>query len=432
MAKRYYADSESTGLAPRRNIDIMQRREFLLVLRDGMLLLPPTGALSALAQEPAAGDSRMEDRSRLRLFFAGDVMTGRGIDQVLPYPSDPVLFENFVRDAREYVRLAERANGPIPKPVAYDYIWGAALDKWQAYGPDLKFINLETSITTSDYYWRSKGIHYRMHPANVPCITAAQPDCCMLANNHVLDWGYSGLMETLTSLHAAGLRFAGAGANLDEAARAVRLPVPGKADVLVYGFADAHSGVPKQWAATNNRGGVNRLHELSDRTAKRVAAAIAAERRDGDIVIVSIHWGGNWGYSVPPAQRRFAHGLIDSGVVDVVYGHSSHHAKAIECYEGKLIIYGAGDFITDYEGIGGHEHYRPWLSPMYFVDLASDTGRLERLHIVPLQLRRFQLTTATAADSQWLCERLNESSREFDTVIEAGGDSLVVNACAIA
>lgn len=421
-----------TGLAPRREINIVQRREFLQALRDGMLLLPPAGAFSVLAQEPAAGNSRMEDRSCVRLFLAGDVMTGRGIDQILPHPNDPALFEDHVKDARDYVRLAESANGTIPKPVAYDYIWGEALEKWQAYRPDLKIINLETSITTSDYFWQSKGIHYRMHPDNVPCITAAQPDCCMLANNHVLDWGYAGLMETLTILHAAGIPFAGAGANREEAARPIRLPVPGKTDVLVYGFAEEHSGVPEQWAATTARGGVNRLGELDDRIAERVTAAIAARRHDADIVVVSIHWGNNWGYSVPAAQRRFAQHLIDSGIVDVVYGHSCHHAKAIECYKGKLIIYGCGDFITDYEGIRGHERYRPWLSPMYFVDLDPATGQLQRLDIVPLSLRRFQLTTATTADRLWLCDRLNESSHEFDTVIEAGSDSLVVRAGAIA
>src|SRR5438093_915713 len=93
-------------------------------------------------------------RSRIGLFLCGDVMTGRGIDQVLPHPSNPVLYEHWVHDARDYVRLAEAANGPIPKPVALDYIWGDALGELQraqaapsaAAGGDLRIINLETSI----------------------------------------------------------------------------------------------------------------------------------------------------------------------------------------------------------------------------------------------------------------------------------------------
>ena len=61
------------------------------------------------------------------LFLGGDVMTGRGIDQALAHPSSPELYEAFVRDAREYLRLAERSSGAIPTPVTPDYVWGGAL-----------------------------------------------------------------------------------------------------------------------------------------------------------------------------------------------------------------------------------------------------------------------------------------------------------------
>ena len=376
-----------------------------------------------------AGDTRMDDRSRLRLFLAGDVMTGRGVDQILRHPSDPELHEDYVKDARDYVRLAERVSGPIARPVSPDYIWGEALAEWRAFQPDLRLINLETSVTTSQYYWQWKGIHYRMHPDNVDCLAAARPDCCMLANNHVLDWGYAGLMETLTTLYRAGLSFAGAGSNIDEAMRPSRLTAPGKSQVLVYAFAEGASGVPASWTAAADRAGINRLRELDDRTADRIARKITADRQAGDIVVLSIHWGGNWGYSVPPAQRRFAHRLIDSGTVDLVYGHSSHHARAVECYEGRLIIYGTGDFITDYEGIRAHEQYRPWLSPMYFVDLDPATGQLERLRIVPLRLQRFRLSAASTEDRLWLLEQLNHAGRDFDTVLEPGDGTLVVDAC---
>ena len=146
----------------------------------------------------------------ITLFLAGDVMTGRGIDQILPHPGDPRLYEPYIRDARDYVRLAERRHGTIERPVSFDYPWGDALVELQRVVPDARIINLETAITVSDRY-RPKGINYRMNPDNVPCITAAKIDCCVLANNHVLDWGPSGLLETLDSLRGAGLRTAGAG-----------------------------------------------------------------------------------------------------------------------------------------------------------------------------------------------------------------------------
>src|SRR5713226_1537518 len=147
---------------------------------------------------------RLNQAEAICLFLCGDVMTGRGIDQVLPHPGNPVLYESYVRDARDYVQLAERVNGPIPRPVDLEYIWGDALEELQRAGTDLRIINLETSITRSGSPWPNKGIHYRMHPLNVGCITAAGVDCCCLANNHVLDWGYEGLEETLQTLDREG------------------------------------------------------------------------------------------------------------------------------------------------------------------------------------------------------------------------------------
>src|SRR6478672_12806692 len=123
------------------------------------------------------------------VFFCGDVMTGRGIDQILPYPGNPVLYESYVRDAREYVAIAEAVNGPIPRPVDFAYIWGDALEELDRAGTDLRIVNLETSITVNEEGWLNKPVHYRMNPANVGCITAARIDCCSLANNHMLDWG---------------------------------------------------------------------------------------------------------------------------------------------------------------------------------------------------------------------------------------------------
>lgn len=74
----------------------------------------------------------------LTLWLAGDVMTGRGIDQIQAHPVAPLLYESWVRDARDYVRLAERVNGPVPAPVAPDYIWGDALAEIERRQPELR------------------------------------------------------------------------------------------------------------------------------------------------------------------------------------------------------------------------------------------------------------------------------------------------------
>src|SRR5207244_1874501 len=185
----------------------------------------------------------------LTLFLCGDVMTGRGIDQVLPHPGDPELREMSVADARAYVQLAERANGRIPRPADFSWPWGDALRILDDLAPDVRVINLEPSITRSSAFKPRKAVHYRMSPVTRP--------------------------------------------------------------------------------------GVGFLPDLSDATASEVIGRVRAAKRPGDVVVVSVHWGSNWGYHVDSDQVRFAHRLIGGGV-DLVHGHSSHHPRPVEVFRGKL------------------------------------------------------------------------------------------------
>lgn len=356
-----------------------------------------------------------------QLLLAGDVMTGRGIDQVLAHPSPPGLFEPWVRDAREYVRIAEEASGPIPAPVPPAYVWGdalAAMDRWPT---ALRIVNLETSITRSDDAWPGKGIHYRMEPRNIACLTAARLDACVLANNHVLDWGRAGLAETLATLAAAGLRCAGAGRDLRAASAPALLPLAAGGRILLSAWCTATSGVPRDWAAGARQSGVALLPDLSDGSAQRVADEVAHVRRPGDRVVVSLHWGGNWGFALPAEHRAFAHRLVELGAADVVHGHSSHHPLPIEVYRGRAILYGCGDLLNDYEGIAPHGSLRSDLGCLYLLALGDD-GALQRLEIVPLQLRRFRLQRADAGARAWLRRVFDGEGRALGTRVEEAED----------
>ena len=86
------------------------------------------------------------------------------MDQILPCPADPQIHESYLKSADDYVRLAERANGPIERPVSFDYVRGDALAEIECRRRDARII---TSGTVPE----PKGI-----------------DCCVLANNHLLDW----------------------------------------------------------------------------------------------------------------------------------------------------------------------------------------------------------------------------------------------------
>lgn len=368
-----------------------------------------------------AEPSRNADR--ITLFLCGDVMTGRGIDQVLPHPSDPKLYEPSMHSAIGYVDLAEMANGPIAKPVDFSYIWGDALEELARVSPDVRIINLETSVTTSSDYWRGKGINYRMHPKNIPCLTAAKIDCCALANNHVLDWGYAGLTETLDTLDKAKVKHAGAGRNSQEAEAPAVVEIPGKGRVLVFACGSETIGIPRSWAAAEERPGVHLLKDLSAETVRHLKEHVCKVKRRGDLAVVSIHWGENWGYDIPREHTLFAHKLIDEAGIDVVHGHSSHHVKGIEVYKEKPIIYGCGDFLDDYEGIGGYGDFRDDLAVMYFVVMDAASGRLIDLHMTPMQIKHFRVNRASKTDGLWLSDILNREGARFGTRVELCTDN---------
>jgi len=126
------------------------RRHFLRQL--ARLVLGATGVMivrdshGVAAHGPSRTGSESEVEPPVTLFLCGDVMLGRGIDQILAHPSDPALHEDAVRDARKYVALAEAVSGRIPHKVDDSYVWGDALAQWQRRRPDVRIVNLETSI----------------------------------------------------------------------------------------------------------------------------------------------------------------------------------------------------------------------------------------------------------------------------------------------
>jgi poly-gamma-glutamate synthesis protein (capsule biosynthesis protein) len=161
--------------------------------------------------------------------------------------------------------------------------------------------------------------------------------------------------------------------------------------------------------------GVNLLTDLKEKTAARISEDIMRVREPRDIVVLSVHWGPNWGYSIPDEERRFARAIIDKADVSIIHGHSSHHAKAVEVYRDRLILYGCGDFLNDYEGIRGYEEYRNDLALMYFADIDGKSKDLVSLEIVPLQIRQFRLFRASNGDIAWLQQMLDRESAQFGT-----------------
>jgi len=100
--------------------------------------------------------------------------------------------------------------------------------------------------------------------------------------------------------------------------------------------------------------------------------------------------------------------------------------RPIEIYRGRLILYGCGDFINDYEGITGYERYRDDLAVMYFPSLDPATGRLLTMRMAPLQIRKVRLNRASGDDVRWMGDTLNRISSEFGTHVEPTPDGALM------
>src|SRR5207249_11454608 len=189
-----------------------------------------------------------------------------------------------------------------------------------------------------------------------------------------------------------------------------------------FAFGLESSGIPPWWNARPSRPGVNMLPDISAKTISGIADRANAVRREGDLLVASIHWGPNWGYEIPFERRKLAHDLIDAAGFAVVHGHSSHHPLAIEIYRGRLILYGCGDFVTDYEGIAGYEEYRGDLAALYLPELAAPGGTLRALSLRPFRMQNFRLNRASTAETAWLQATLDRESARFGTHVELKAD----------
>lgn len=352
-------------------------------------------------------------------------MLGRGIDQIQAHPGDPRIHESWARSALQYVELAEQASGAIPREVAPEYVWGGLLATIRNATFDAFVVNLETAVTDRGRPWPGKGIQYRMNPANVGVLATAGVDVVTLGNNHVLDWSEPGLAHTLDTLGETGIRTVGAGKNAVRAWQPVRLQQE-TGSIVVLGVGTPGSGIPSEWAAGDTAPGVALITDFSKATVQRIRKSVEQVRKRGDLTMLSIHWGGNWGYAVSTARRRFARRLIEDAGIHVIHGHSSHHPTGIEVHDGSLILYGCGDLITDYEGIGGHKGFRGDLGGLYLASFDSDR-RVTELSIAPTRMKRFRLTRPSDPDRRWLASQLDAASRPFGTSVTDIDDRLQVS-----
>lgn len=224
-----------------------------------------------------------------------------------------------------------------------EYPWGDTLPI--LHSADWRICNLECVISDRGMPWApfEKAFHFRSAAKNIAVLEAARINAVSIANNHTLDYGYDAMFEMLEILDRAGIVHSGAGANLEDASRLATAEARGRKLALVA-FSDNEPG----WEATPIEPGIFYVPvDLSDSRAQRLLELVRDGKEHVDLLIVSAHWGSNWGYAPPKEHVEFAHALVDAGA-GLVFGHSSHVFRGIEFYKERPILYGAGNFVDDY------------------------------------------------------------------------------------
>jgi poly-gamma-glutamate capsule biosynthesis protein CapA/YwtB (metallophosphatase superfamily) len=324
----------------------------------------------------------------ITLALTGDVMLGRGVDEAL--------------------------GGMRP-----DEPWGDTLSLLGS--ADLRIINLECAITTHENPWNRtpKTFHFRADPSRaIGVLRAARIDACSLANNHTLDFQEEGLLDTLKHLDGAGIRHAGAGRDLAEAARQAILDGPDEEKVALLAFTDNEP----PFAAGVDRPGTNYLPtSLAPEVLDRVEEAIAGAREAGaDTILFSNHWGPNMIERPRDLFRRFARAVVDRGA-DVYFGHSAHVFQGVEVYRGKPILYDTGDFIDDY---AVDERLRNDRSFVFLVSVEG--GEFRRLELFPVVLSYALTGLATGGEREEILRRMERLSAEFGTTFARHEGALVL------
>jgi poly-gamma-glutamate synthesis protein (capsule biosynthesis protein) len=328
----------------------------------------------------------VEAQSHPRIVFGGDVMLGRLVKgEILArgptYPLGPIA--PFMRAA------------------------------------DLTIVNLECAITSRDRVWEgeAKAFYFGAPPAAVDSLVEAGVDLVSLANNHSLDFGRQGLVDTLALLHEHGIAVAGAGRNVEEA---VAPAVVDRAGIR-FGMA-AFCDHQEDFAAGPDLPGIAFLDlddELSAR--KRVQESLDRMRELGvEWPILSLHWGPNMVWK--PSRRfvRLARAAIDMGY-DTLFGHSAHIFHGIEFYKGRPIFYSTGDLVNDYAVDPEFENDGQLL---FEVSLSGFDVR--EISLRPVFIEDCRTAFAVSREFERITRRAVALCAGMGTLVRRNGDRLIV------
>ena len=283
--------------------------------------------------------------------------------------------------------------------------------------------------------------YIRSDPAQVSAYTSAGFNLVALANNHIMDYGWDGLTQTMDNLARNGIAHAGAGRNLKEAHRpaiierkgvrvallsysAICPPVghaagedaPGIATIKVHTAFEAPDNIlyqpgyaPIVWTIPD------------DEYQERMLADVRAAKKKADIVLVALHGGISWGYGKPAGYlKELSRAAIDAGADFLMCAHP-HAIMGMEMYKSKLICYCMGNFVMD--GVM-QAHFG---SDSMIVKCHVRRGKIDRYSIIPVGISKsWQPYLHGRKDAHRVMEHLQRMSREYGTTFRMVDGEILV------
>jgi poly-gamma-glutamate synthesis protein (capsule biosynthesis protein) len=286
-----------------------------------------------------------------------------------------------------------------------EHPWGDTLSLFA--GVDARICNLECVISDRGNPWSvtPKVFHFRSDRKNVAVLKRASIDAVSLANNHTLDYEYEAMFDMLSTLDREGIGHAGAGRDLAEASAPAIVSARGMRVGLVA-FTDNEPN----WEASEGWPGIFYVPVgLEDARPKRLFEAVERAKSEVDFLVVSAHWGPNWGYRPPKVQIPFAKNLVDAGA-DVVFGHSGHVFRGVQIHRQRPILYCTGNFIDDYavDEVERNDESFVWV-------VVTDERRIIQVLAFPTVIREFQARMAHGREAEVIAAKMAVLSYELGT-----------------
>ncbi len=256
---------------------------------------------------------------------------------------------------------------------------------------DINVVNLEHPITKYENA-QEKEFTFKMHPRYLPLLQKGNINVVNAANNHIYDYGVTGIDDTMYYLDSINVAYVGIGKTLQEAREPVIFTIKGKQ----LGFLGYFGGAG-QFAATDTSSGLSpRFHLL-------IMSDIRMLRPKVDYVIVSFHWGVENEHYPEEWQMKLGRACIDAGA-DLVVGHHPHVLQGIEWHNSGIIAYSLGNFI-----FGGH--HRPVHDTIVLQVLF---GEDMIVHPLPVRINRWRVTELNGHRAGAVIDSLHAYSHDFD------------------